>query len=173
MRNNCKWIVRGVVALAGLVLVCSAAAQSPVLTLDAIKQYYDGVTFDHEAHVDYAGNCSSCHHHTTGETSQDPRCLNCHDGGTARSNTAAVACQECHLANPYSASQLRSKQENVYLYHNDKPGLKAAYHRSCMGCHTEVGAPTGCLDCHTRNSDGDSLYRTGVHLPAPNVGKGH
>jgi hypothetical protein len=172
MRTNRKWIVWGMVALAGLVLVGGAAAQNPVMQLDAIQQYYAGVTFDHQAHVDYAGNCASCHHHTTGEAPLDPSCLNCHDGGT-RSNTAAVACQDCHLAEPYSASQLRTKQENVYTYHNDKPGLKAAYHRGCLGCHAEMGAPTGCQDCHLRTEAGDSLYRTGAHLPAPTVGKGH
>jgi hypothetical protein len=172
MSNNRKWIVRGMVALAGLVLVCSAAAQSPVLTLDALKQYYDGVTFDHDGHIDYAGSCAACHHHTTGEAPTDARCLNCHDG-SLRSNASSVACQDCHSAQPYSALQLRSKQENIYLYHNDKPGLKAAYHRSCMGCHEVAGAPMGCQDCHSRNDAGESLYRTGTHLPAPVVGKGH
>jgi hypothetical protein len=172
MRTNVTWIVRGMVAVAGLVLVCSAAAQEPVLTLKALEQYYDGVTFDHDAHIDYAEGCASCHHHTTGDKPLDPRCVNCHDGGT-RSNTAAVACQDCHSAQPYSAEQLRTQQENVYTYHNDKPGLKAAYHLSCMGCHEQSGAPMGCQDCHLRNEAGDALYRSGAHLPAPKVGAKH
>jgi len=33
-----------------------------------------------------------------------------------------------------------------------RPGLKAAYHQLCFGCHKEMGiekpSPTGCTDCH-------------------------
>jgi len=37
----------------------------------------------------------------------------------------------------------------------DKPGLKAAYHRQCITCHQkmEIGK-TGCADCHSRASEG-------------------
>jgi hypothetical protein len=171
MRTNRKWIIRGVVALAGLVLVCGAAAQDPVMDLNSLQQYYQGVTFDHDGHVDYAGDCVSCHHHTTGEAPVNARCLNCHDGGLRGANTA-VSCRDCHSAEPYTAAQLRAKEEAIQ-YHNDTPGLKAAYHRSCMGCHAEVGAPMGCQDCHSRSDAGDSLYRTGAYLPSPTAGKGH
>jgi hypothetical protein len=172
MSNNRKWLVRGMVALAGLVLVGNAAAQDPVMTLNSMQQYYEGVVFDHDAHVDYAEGCASCHHHTTGEASLDQNCLNCHNGGLRGTNTA-VSCRDCHSAAPYTAAQLRSKDEAIHQYHNDTPGLKAAYHRSCMGCHAEQGAPMGCQDCHARSQAGDSLYRSGAYLPPPATVKGH
>ena len=31
---------------------------------------------------------------------------------------------------------------------DDKPGLKAAYHRQCMGCHEQMDLKVGCEDCH-------------------------
>lgn len=167
-----RWIAGGAVALAGLILAGGVAAQDPVITLNAMAQYYDGVVFDHESHIDYAGDCVSCHHHTTGEVPVDVSCLNCHDGNL-RGTSTAISCRDCHAAEPYTAVQLRSKEKALYQYHNDTPGLKAAYHRGCMGCHVEVGAPLGCQDCHPRNEMGDSLYRTGAHLPSPTVGQGH
>ena len=31
----------------------------------------------------------------------------------------------------------------------DKPGLKVAYHRQCIGCHIEMNIQKqGCTDCH-------------------------
>ncbi len=44
-------------------------------------------------------------------------------------------CRECHAGEPRPAV--------------DQPGLMAAYHRQCLGCHVRMGVKkTGCTDCH-------------------------
>jgi len=32
----------------------------------------------------------------------------------------------------------------------EMPGLKDAYHGQCISCHKELGAPTGCTECHAK-----------------------
>jgi hypothetical protein len=34
-----------------------------------------------------------------------------------------------------------------------------------MGCHQEMGGPTGCEDCHERNKQGDELFSAGAVKP--------
>lgn len=142
------------------------------VTLDALAELYSGVEFDHAGHIEMAEDCSTCHHHTTGTPPRDPACLACHDLGREAS---AVACQGCHTPDPFSARYLDEKEKDVKRYHTDKPGLKAAYHLGCMGCHQEMGGPTGCEDCHARTEQGDALYRTGAFAPkgSPATGSHH
>ena len=71
---------------------------------------------------------------------------------------------------PFSAASLREKDPNTY--HTGKPGLKAAYHLNCLGCHEKNGGPTGCTDCHTRTVEGDKFYRAGEYAPKKSAG-GH
>jgi hypothetical protein len=47
------------------------------------------------------------------------------------------SCKECHGA-PFDPKNLKV------------PGLKGAYHLQCMGCHNEMGGPTGCTGCHAK-----------------------
>jgi len=144
-----------------------AAAASPgVVKIDNLSVLYQGVSFDHQMHQDLA-TCAKCHHHTTGEAAE-PRCAGCHQGRT----TATVACRDCHEPQPFSAASIREKEQDRSRYHIDKPGLKAAYHRSCLGCHEETGGPTGCEDCHAKTPAGTALFNPGNQAGKP-AGNAH
>ncbi len=165
MRSLHKMIVAVLAAVAAAMAAAgpvSAGELPQVVTLDSLAEYFEGVTFDHAMHVEAADNCGVCHHHTTGGPAE-PQCAGCHQ--VSRSTT--VACQSCHPAQPFSAAYLREREEDLRRFHVDKPGLKAAYHRNCMGCHEEVGGPTGCEGCHVRTDAGAALYRTGAYAPRP------
>jgi hypothetical protein len=51
-------------------------------------------------------------------------------------------------------------------------GLKGAYHLNCTGCHTKMGGPTGCLDCHPRTKKGDAFYSARAYAPPQARGEG-
>lgn len=140
-----------------------SAAQDPpqTVTIDRLAQYFSGVTFDHRMHQEVTG-CFGCHHHTTGDGAE-PQCAGCHQGR----KFSTVACRDCHVAEPFSAVALREKEQDRARYHIDKPGLKGAYHRNCLGCHEEVGGPLGCEDCHAKTAAGDALYYSGSQAPRP------
>lgn len=159
-------IISGVVAMMALALWAmpgQAAGEPDSVLINTLSQYYEPVAFDHAGHVDMAGDCAGCHHHTTGAPTSDPACARCHDSARP---AASVACRDCHVAQPFSAEALREKEADVGRYHTDKPGLRGAYHASCMGCHEANGGPVGCEDCHPRTDAGDALYRTGPYAPA-------
>lgn len=145
---------------------CQAATNWEVeapeqLVLDRLGKLYGPVHFDHQLHADYAA-CVECHHHTTGAPPSDPHCLNCHDGTQEFSD---VSCSSCHAADPYAETDRKSTPE--VRYHLDIPGLKGAYHLSCLGCHQAVGAgPTECADCHQLTPEGEAFYRTGLDSSA-------
>lgn len=159
--------------LVGL-LVTTGAAAAPVapdqVKLDSLTSLFEGVNFDHAAHVEIAGDCASCHHHTTGDGAGGGRCDRCHAQSPA---SAVVACRGCHVADPFTAEQLERKADDRYQYHVDKPGLKAAYHWNCLGCHEDAGGPTGCEDCHSRTPAGDQFYHSGAYAPKAAVSHAH
>jgi hypothetical protein len=162
------WTMIAVAACIALVWTAAALAAQEApeqMTLDSLSDIYEPVKFDHAAHVGLADNCASCHHHTTGEASGDKRCAKCHKGGE---KTANVSCHGCHSAEPFSASTIRGLDEG--RYHYDKPGLKGAYHLSCLGCHRSMGGPTACDECHKRSAAGEAIYRTSV---VGGTAKGH
>ncbi len=135
--------------------------------LNSLADYYRPVEFNHSMHVDMVeGKCATCHHHTTGAQPLTPRCRECHKGGE---KSAVVACRDCHPVLRFSAEYLAELNANPQLYHLDKPGLKGAYHRNCLGCHQENGGPSGCQDCHARTPAGDALFRADV--PVGNKGE--
>jgi len=137
--------------------------------LGSLADYYRPVEFNHAMHVELVDSeCARCHHHTTGAAPLEPRCLECHKGGQ---KGPAIACRDCHPAQRFSAEYLNELDANPQLYHLDKPGLKGAYHRKCLGCHRENGGPTGCQDCHERTPAGDALFRADV-TPGPKDEKG-
>jgi hypothetical protein len=147
-----------------------AKAMPDAIALDSMVQLFEKVNFNHAKHIGLVKDCAECHHHTTGTLVEDPNCVRCHKNSGA---TAVVACRGCHSAQPFSA---RTVNENTAktLYHNDKPGLKGAYHQSCLGCHAKSGGPTGCEDCHRRNRTGDALYDAGEFTPRKSAaGGGH
>lgn len=164
-----KKIITGGLALLALILLNFTSAhcmEGPTTaTLATLADLFEPVSFDHAMHVDVAGNdCAICHHHTTGTPVTDEQCARCHKNS---GEAASVACRDCHPANPFSAEYLQTIADSPLLYHIDKPGLKGAYHRKCLGCHKEMGAPIECENCHTRTEKGDAFYRSGKFAPAP------
>lgn len=159
------WHYKGVLLLLLTLFVAGPgfAMDAPeAVTIDVLAEYYAPVEFDHQMHVDLAEDCSVCHHHTTGTGTLDPYCGRCHKDYQEQ---AQVACQDCHLVNPFSADAInRMSAEN--RYHVDVYGLKGAYHRNCIDCHREMDGPTGCQDCHPRTEKGDEFYHAGKFAPA-------
>lgn len=146
-------------------LNCEAMEGPDSVELDSLAQFYEPVNFDHVMHVEAAGNdCATCHHHTTGTPVTDANCARCHE----KSGEAdEVSCQGCHPANRFAAEYLEKLAADNKIYHIGKVGLKAAYHLRCIGCHEEVGAPTGCQECHPRNDAGDKMFHAGQYAPPP------
>lgn len=154
--------------------VNTASADGPdTVELGSLAQYYEPVEFPHAMHVELIdeNECAICHHHTLGTPVLDPICLRCH---VSSGETDFVACRDCHPAKRFSAEYLASLEEDINLYHVEKPGLQGAFHRNCMGCHEENDAPTGCEDCHARTDEGDRFYYAGKYAPSTHpVDSGH
>ncbi len=133
------------------------------VVLDSLAELYGPVQFNHAMHVELAeGKCAKCHHHTTGAVPLEARCQKCHKGGV---DAGVYACRDCHPLKRFEADYLASLDADTQRYHLDKPGLKGALHRNCMGCHTENGGPSGCQDCHPRTKKGDAVFRADVVAP--------
>ena len=130
--------------------------------LDKLVNLYQGAEFDHELHTEIADDCTLCHHHSVGIPTTNEKCARCH---SSEEVLTTVACMDCHAIEPFSALYLSEKEDNKDVYHIDKPGLKAAYHLSCLNCHIEMGGPEGCEDCHERTEQGNAFYRSGSYAP--------
>ena len=68
-------------------------------------------------------------------------------------------CGGCHHHSPAGTRPppCRSCHSEVADTTRDKPGLKAAYHRQCMGCHIDMGIEKqGCTDCHAERGEVES-----------------
>jgi hypothetical protein len=128
--------------------------------LHSESKLYEPFSFNHAKHIELTKECAFCHHHTTGTLVQDSNCLRCHRNS---SETKVVSCKGCHQADPFSAAAIKEKDPKSY--HQDKPSLKAAMHRSCIGCHEKMKGPTGCQDCHQRTKEGDAFYHSGQFAP--------
>ena len=149
MRESAKVFIKG------LVICCLLAGSSPWLygmegpesvDLDSIVNLYGPVSFDHDMHTGVA-RCASCHHHTTGDVSEEEECLRCH----AQSEpTDEVACSSCHAANSGGARLIADESAAGWVFHLERTGLKRVYHVKCLGCHMETSAPVGCEDCHPK-----------------------
>lgn len=155
-----------IIAVTGILLllatsVCFGEGIPDRITINKIQKYYAPVNFNHAAHINNLKDCGLCHHHTTGAQVSDPNCARCHKNSGAQ---ATVSCKGCHAAEPFSPEQLKKESnQQPPFYHLDKPGLKAAYHLNCLGCHKKMGGPEGCQDCHKRNDSGDAIFRSGAH----------
>ena len=146
-----------ITALAFIVVgsLATAADMPDQVSIDSMSEMFEGVEFDHTMHTELGEDCSVCHHHATGTGTADPRCVSCHANSD---EVADVSCSACHVADPFSAENLSQQSEEIYQFHIDRPGLKAAYHWSCLGCHEEMDGPTECVDCHSRTPKGDAFY---------------
>lgn len=159
------WAAAAFLLCAGMALQ-PVSAQDDVMVLDVMAQYYDPVEFDHSMHVDLLGddNCAVCHHHTVGTPLMDENCMRCHADS---SDADSAACRGCHPVKRFSAEYLEEIEQNINLYHVDKPGLMGAFHQQCLGCHVEMGAASDCQGCHTRTGAGDKFFHAGQYAPAP------
>ena len=122
--------------------------------LNQVADYYEPVRFSHRSHdVATGGDCGTCHHRVSWDADdrtgldlavlhQDVdvllggACTGCHGDLGA---TTFQPCADCH-------------REALEPDAPTRPGLKAAYHRQCIGCHERSGlanaAPTDCRSCH-------------------------
>jgi hypothetical protein len=149
----------------------SLAADPPKgVTIGPLAKYYETVDFDHAMHTDIAENCATCHHHTVGTPALKGECATCHK---KEEISEKVACRGCHAAEPFSSTEINRLSDGGKRYHIDMPGLKGAYHLSCLGCHEEQGGPTGCEDCHERNKLGDELFSAGATGSTKGAPHGH
>lgn len=137
-------LVTGIVVLIAASLYAGGATKPPeVITLDSLTDKYESVMFTHERHAMIAGNCGTCHHEH-GDSGKLP-CKSCHalDVNVFKNSVTHnfTACKSCHAA---------------YAPENPKmPGLKVAYHKTCLQCHRDMGNvgkdPKGCAElCHAK-----------------------
>lgn len=153
-----------VAAMAGLVPASYAEEIPDTITMENLQSLYAPVTFGHAQHIKRERDCAVCHHHTNGAPASEDRCLRCHRGGH---EVKTMACPDCHALEPFSAPAVNGKFRNNPNFHQDKPGLKAAYHLSCIGCHNKRGGPVACSGCHALTSSGEAYYRSGKFAPEP------
>jgi len=65
--------------------------------------------------------------------------------------TPEIMCASCHHHSPAGSRPPKCRACHTMSAHSthDMPGLKAAYHRQCIGCHQRMGIDKqGCTDCH-------------------------
>lgn len=96
-----------------------------IVILDELEDLYVPVRFAHRMHAQMS--------------ELDQGCETCHH--YAGPDMEIQSCKECHP---------------VEIVHEDiaQPGLKGAYHRQCMGCHTEWDKDTACEICHEKKEGG-------------------
>lgn len=148
----------------GLVPASYAENLPDTIAIESMQSLYGPVTFGHAQHIKRERDCAVCHHHTNGAPAAEDRCLRCHRGGH---EVKTMGCTSCHDKDPFSVAMVNSKFKNNQQFHQDKPGLKAAYHLGCIGCHSKRGGPVSCSSCHVLTGSGEALYRTGKFSPAP------
>jgi len=160
MKSNPKAVIAAaVLILAGVLLPslpCQAIDEYDALenvTIGGLAHLYKPVVFNHRWHTKLAP-CKDCHHHTTGRQDMDPNCFRCHADSK---ETESVACSSCHSSKQFYSEQL-AKSRDPRLYHIDKPGLKGAYHLSCVPCHVKKNAPSHCEGCHAMTDAGKSYF---------------
>lgn len=161
MNASCKPFAIGIaLLLTALVAASPSLAADPpkTVSIDPLVEYYAAAPFDHEMHLDVADSCATCHHHTAGVPPKTGVCAKCHRKADAQEK---VACRACHAAQPFVTAEIGIHKDGK-TYHIDIPGLKGAYHLNCLGCHQQMGGPTGCQDCHKRVKKGDDLFSAGA-----------
>lgn len=122
------------------------------VNIDYLQELYEPVDFDHQMHAEnYA--CNACHHHTTGDGTQNKTCEKCHAHSEPSDD---VSCSGCHQQ-MVPLSSLAGPAENI-SYHIDKPGIKGALHLQCLGCHRIEGGPVGCQECHAFTPEGRKRF---------------
>ena len=98
-----------------------------VMVLDELESVYDPVYFSHGVHAQMSEMKGGCE--------------NCHH--FVPPSAGHPSCKECHTPEGRRNGKVQ-------------PGLKAAYHRQCMGCHTEWDTEAHCEVCHVKKEGGMS-----------------
>jgi len=119
--------------------------------------FYETARFFHGAHAArQKGDCTSCHHRQprdegdrTGEPLNPSLVLSRRMEDSA--DLRPVACGHCHGALPEISTPLR-------------PGLRAALHRQCIGCHEASGGPVDCKGCHPPHVPQHQHHMDGIPL---------
>jgi len=161
-----------IITFCGLMLTIMAGITSQAwgealpdrISIESLQELYSPVTFEHARHIVREKDCAICHHHTNGAPAASERCIRCHLGGH---EGKSMACRDCHEKEPFSSAVVNQKFKNGQQFHQDKPGLKASYHLSCIGCHKKRGGPQSCTGCHGLTGKGEAFYRSGKHAPDP------
>jgi hypothetical protein len=109
------------------------------LVIDVLADEYEPSKLPHAkivAKLDAGARASSLASRFHGDTAT--LCAGCHHHSPV--GTRPPACRSCHAE---TADPL-----------GDRPGLKVAYHRQCVGCHIRMNVPQqGCADCHAAKED--------------------
>jgi hypothetical protein len=104
------------------------------VVIDRLMDRYQASTLPHAkivARLDASVRGSSLAGRFHGST--ETLCSGCHHHSPV--DVRPPACRSCHAATDEATS--------------DRPGIKVAYHRQCVGCHIAMGiAKQGCTDCH-------------------------
>lgn len=104
----------------------SPVSESPdVVILDELENLYVPVRFNHKLHAKMAGMADGCQM--------------CHHYQDISKELSS--CKSCHPTDII--------HENLA-----QPGLKGAYHRQCLGCHTQWDKETACEICHEKKAGG-------------------
>jgi len=114
-------------------------ASPETVVLDRLAEKYGPSKMPHRkivAHLDALVRDSELAMHFHGRT--ETLCAGCHHHSPA--GERPTACASCHGEEPGSPQ--------------DKPSLKVAYHRQCVGCHQRMGIEEqGCTDCHAETAE--------------------
>lgn len=93
--------------------------------LEDVEDLYVPVRFNHKTHAHMSSTADGC--------------VMCHHYNEGK--IAPAACATCH-------------PKEIIHENLAQPGLKGAYHRQCIGCHTKWDPNTACVFCHEKKAGG-------------------
>lgn len=117
-----------------------------VVMLDQVKGCYGTVRFEHLLHAKMstiAGGCVNCHHDADDHV-EGPEAL-------AQTGPVIKPCRTCH-------------EPNSVVVTGDVPGLRGAYHRQCLSCHTDWAHENACGFCHGDSTTVKTIAERPRHL---------
>ena len=116
---------------------------------------YAPTRFAHRQHDRYvAGNCLVCHHRGLRQGPEDRIGTDLMAMHREEDTFGAGGCDECHESDRSDMNIQRCCVCHLAPNQPDfpgRPGLKAAFHRQCLGCHESANTPnasTECTACH-------------------------
>lgn len=117
-----------------------------VVMLDQVRGCYGTVRFEHLLHAqmsNISGGCVNCHHDADDKV----------EGAEVATSSGPVIrpCRTCH-------------EVTSVVVTGDKPGLRGAYHRQCLGCHSDWTHENACGFCHADSSSVKASGNRPVYL---------